>query len=90
MYSLGILAFEMFAGRLPFDGETAQELQIARLRGQPTQLRAVRPELPARLEAALTRALAMDPANRFPSMAAFGDALDTVLRATPPGEAAQA
>ena len=85
IYSLGILAFEMFAGRLPFDGDSAQELQIARLRGQPTQLRAVRPELPARLEAALTRALAMDPANRFPSMAAFGDALDTVLRATPPG-----
>jgi serine/threonine-protein kinase len=84
IYSLGILAFEMFAGRLPFDGETAQELQIARLRGQPTQLRAVRPELPARLEAALTRALAMDPANRFPTMAAFGDALDTVLRSTPP------
>ena len=85
IYSLGILAFEMFAGRLPFDGDSAQELQIARLRGQPTQLRAVRPELPARLEAALTRALAMDPANRFPSMAAFGDALDAVLRSTPPG-----
>ena len=32
-----------------------------------------------------TRALAMDPANRFPSMAAFGDALDAVLRSTPPG-----
>lgn len=90
VYSLGLLAFEMFAGRLPFDGETAQELQIARLRGQPTQLRAVRPELPARLEAALTRALAMDPANRFPSMAAFGDALDAVSRTTPPGGAAQA
>jgi len=88
IYSLGLLAFEMFAGRLPFDGESAQELQIARLRGQPTQLRAVRPELPARLEAALTRALAMDPANRFETMAAFGDALDTVLRSTPPGGAA--
>jgi serine/threonine-protein kinase len=84
IYSLGLLAFEMFAGRLPFDGESAQELQIARLRGQPTQLRAVRPELPARLEAALTRALAMDPGNRFPTMAAFGDALDMVSRPTPP------
>lgn len=85
IYSLALLAFEMFAGRLPFDGDSAQELQIARLRGQPTQLRAVRPELPARLEAALTRALAMDPANRFPTMAAFGDALELVTRATPPG-----
>ncbi len=85
VYSLGLVAFEMFAGRLPFDGESAQELQIARLRGQPTQLRAVRPELPARLDAALTRALAMDPANRYDSMAAFGDALDAVARPTPPG-----
>lgn len=88
IYSLGLVGFEMFAGQLPFDGTSAQELQIARLRGQPTLLRAVRPELPARLEAALARALAMDPENRFPTMAAFGDALDTVLRSTPPdGEA---
>ncbi len=84
VYSLALVAFEMFAGRLPFDGTSAQELQIARLRGQPTLIRSVRPELPARLEAALARALAMDPANRFPTMAAFGDALDAVTRPTPP------
>jgi len=88
IYSLGLVAFEMFAGRLPFDGESAQELQIARLRGQPTLLRAVRPELPARLEAALARALAMEPANRFPSMAAFADALEAVTRPTPPNGSA--
>jgi len=85
VYSLALVAFEMFAGRLPFDGDSAQELQIARLRGQPTQLRAVRPELPARLDAALARALAMDPSNRFPSMASFGDALESSTRPTPPG-----
>jgi serine/threonine-protein kinase len=86
IYSLGLLAFETFAGKLPFDGESAQELQIARLRGQPTQLRAVRPEMPARLEAALSRALAMDPGNRFASMAAFGDALEAVADGRPSGE----
>lgn len=86
IYSLGLLAFETFAGRLPFDGTNSQELQIARLRGQPTQLRTVRPEMPARLEAALTRALAMDPGNRFASMAAFGDALEAVADSRPSGE----
>jgi eukaryotic-like serine/threonine-protein kinase len=79
IYALGILAFELFAGDLPFDGGTSQDKMIARLRGQPTMLRTLRPDLPPRLEAALARALAMDPANRFPTMDAFGDALEAVI-----------
>ena len=79
IYALGIVAFEIFAGDLPFDGKTSQDTMIARLRGQPTMLRTLRPDLPPRLEGALARALAMDPANRFPTMDAFGDALEAVI-----------
>ena len=46
VYALGILAFEMFSGKLPFQGRNAQEMMIARLRGQPVTLRQLRPELP--------------------------------------------
>src|SRR5438034_3592992 len=35
IYALGIVAFEMFTGKLPFQGRNAQEMMIARLRGQP-------------------------------------------------------
>src|SRR3989441_11868588 len=39
IYALGIVAFEMFTGKLPFQGRNAQEMMIARLRGQPLKLR---------------------------------------------------
>ena len=44
LYALGILAFEMFTGRVPFEGKTPNEVTLARLQGQPRQLRALRPE----------------------------------------------
>ena len=64
VYALGILAFEMFTGQLPFAGKSAQETMIARLRGSPAKLRDLRPDLPAKLEAVILRCLAIDPAER--------------------------
>jgi serine/threonine-protein kinase len=75
VYALGIVAFEMFTGILPFRGKNAQEMMVARLRGSPTPLRAVRPELPDALERALLRALAPDPEDRYASATAFAAAL---------------
>lgn len=75
IYALGILAFEMFTGALPFSGRSAQEMMIARLRGQPKALREVKPDLPARLEAVIATSLAADPANRFQTMGEFAQAL---------------
>jgi serine/threonine-protein kinase len=68
LYGLGVLAFEMFTGRVPFEGTNPQELALARLKGVPLRLRALRPELPARLESVINRALAKDPADRFQSV----------------------
>jgi len=62
------LGFEMLTGRIPFEGKHVQEVALARLKGQPLQLRAVRPELPERLETVLGRALAQKPGDRFQSM----------------------
>ena len=75
VYALGILAFEMFAGRLPFQGRNAQEMMIARLRGAPIPLREARPDLPAGLEKALAKALASNPDDRFATALEFADAL---------------
>ena len=54
-------------------------LMIARLRGAPAKLRDVRPELPAKLEAVLLKALAIDPAERFGSMSEMAHALDAAV-----------
>ena len=78
IYALGIVAFEMFTGKLPFQGRNAQEMMIARLRGTPLTLREVRPDLPANLEKALARSLATSPDDRFPTAMQFAEALTAV------------
>ncbi|HEU5049010.1 MAG TPA: serine/threonine-protein kinase [Gemmatimonadales bacterium] len=80
VYALGVLAFELFTGELPFTGKNAQEMMVARLRGLPRPLRSVRPDLPARLEAVINRALALEADDRYQSMEEFATALDGVLQ----------
>jgi serine/threonine-protein kinase len=79
VYALGILAFEMFTGQLPFAGKSAQETMIARLRGSPAKLRDLRPELPTKLETVILRCLAIDPAERHQNMDELGYAFETVV-----------
>jgi len=76
VYALGVLAFELFSGQLPFPGKSAQETMIARLRGHPVKLRQVKPDFPAKVEAVIHQALAMDPAQRFGSMEEMARALE--------------
>ena len=79
MYALAILAFELFTGQLPFTGKSAQETMIARLRGAPLRLRDAREDLPAKLEAVIAKALAVNPAERYGSMEELGSAFESVL-----------
>jgi serine/threonine-protein kinase len=78
VFALGVLAFELLTGRLPFEGNTAQETMLAHLTGQPLRLRQVRPELSERLERVIARSLAHKAEDRFQSMQEFGEALDEV------------
>jgi serine/threonine-protein kinase len=78
VYALGVLAFEMFTGRVPFEGNSPQEIAIARLKREPLQLRALRPEVPATLETVIGRALARDPADRFQTIEELRAALASV------------
>jgi serine/threonine-protein kinase len=82
VYALGILAFEMFTGTLPFQGRSAQEMMIARLRGNATPLRQAKPDLPAKLEQVIAKSLETDPEKRWASMHAFAEALSSVGGAT--------
>src|SRR5438128_10738784 len=75
IYALGIVAFEMFTGKLPFQGRNAQEMMIARLRGQPQKLRQLRADLSEGLESTLARALEANPDARYNTALEFADAL---------------
>jgi serine/threonine-protein kinase len=75
IYALGIVAFEMFTGKLPFQGRNAQEMMIARLRGTATPIRQVRPDVPAHIEKALARSMATNPEDRFATALELGEAI---------------
>jgi len=75
IYALGIVAFEMFTGKLPFQGRNAQEMMIARLRSQPIPIRSLRSDVPDPVEKALTKALQTNPDDRFMTAIEFGNAL---------------
>jgi serine/threonine-protein kinase len=79
VYALGVLAFELFAGQLPFTGKSAQEMMIARLRGSPKRLRHIREEVPTKLEAVIERCLVLDPAGRYQTMDELGHAFEAVV-----------
>jgi len=75
IYSLGILLFEMVAGQTPFRGSASFELMRAQVEDAPPDPRALRPDLDARVAAAILRALAKRPADRFASTRELQDAL---------------
>ena len=82
LYATGVLAFEMFTGRLPFEGKNVQEVALARLKGAPHRLRWVQPELPDTLDAVIAKALAQNPAERFQTMDELGAGFASVTQKT--------
>src|SRR2546425_7481917 len=77
LYSLACVLFEMLAGEPPFPGPNARATLARHVTERPRPVRAVRPDTPAAVEHAIARALAKDPADRFPTVAAFTAELET-------------
>jgi hypothetical protein len=68
IYALGVTMFRAFTGEFPYGN--ADAISPPR-RDRPIQLSALRPDLPAWLQAVLTRAVAADPTERFQDMGEF-------------------
>jgi TolB-like protein/Flp pilus assembly protein TadD len=76
IYSLGVMAFEMLSGQVPFEGRTPRELLTAQLTLPPPPLEQLRPEVPPALARLIRACLAKDPADRPQSADAVLAALD--------------
>ena len=84
IYSLGCMLYEMIAGEPPFTGPSAQSIIMKRFGGPPPSLRQARAGVPEATESAVLRALARDPAERFPTASDLGHALEPGRANTPP------
>ena len=81
VYSLGAVLYEMLTGEPPFTGPTPQAIIAKRLSTRATPVRVIRPDLPEQVDAAVGKALALAPADRFGSAGELSRALNTPSKA---------
>ncbi|GCE49484.1 serine/threonine protein kinase [Thermosporothrix hazakensis] len=74
-YSLAIIAYHLFTGKLPFRGDNPFDVLLKQLHEAPPRPRQINPTIPLHVEAVLMKGLAKDPAQRPPSCVAFVEAL---------------
>ncbi len=75
LYSLGVVLYRLFLGRLPFEGSDASELAWSHHAASPPFPADIRPGFPPALAAVLLRLLAKAPADRYAGARALADDL---------------
>ena len=78
LYSIGVILYELTAGQLPFDGDSAVSVALKHLSEPPPPLSQLRPDVDPGLESVVMAALAKDPAQRWQSAEEFAAALAAV------------
>jgi eukaryotic-like serine/threonine-protein kinase len=76
IYSIGVMLYEMLAGRLPFEGDSAVAVALKHLSEQPPPISQWRPDVHPALEAVVMAALAKDPTLRWQSAEDLAAALE--------------
>lgn len=79
LYALGIMFFEMLAGQVPFRGDSPLATLALQVNAPLPKLRAINAAVPEAVEEMVERALAKDPAQRYPNAAEFRQALLTAV-----------
>jgi serine/threonine-protein kinase len=77
IYSLGVVAYQMLTGRLPFVGSNPMALLLKHVNERPRPIAELRPDAPKAMREAIERALMKDREDRWATAGAFRDALAT-------------
>jgi serine/threonine-protein kinase len=75
IYGLGVVAYQMLSGRLPYEAQSLTELALKQQREAPAPLHQLDPAIPPQLGNAVARALALDPRRRYASAEDFRQAV---------------
>jgi serine/threonine-protein kinase len=87
LYALGVVAYQLMAGRLPYDAASLTDLARLQDAGPPPRLDELAPDVPPALSAAVAVALHRDPERRYASAADMETALRDGLRGRAPAAA---
>ncbi|GCE02905.1 hypothetical protein KDAU_02340 [Dictyobacter aurantiacus] len=75
VYSLGVVLYQMLAGRVPFTGTSPVAVAIKHTLEQAPPITRFNPQVPKNVEAVVMKAMAKSPADRFNSAGVFAQAL---------------
>ncbi len=89
LYAAGNVLYEMLAGANPFDGYTVRDIVAKKLKGAPS-IRLLRPEIPVSLEQIVTKAIHLDPNERYQDARSFAQALAAARNDAAPDAPARA
>ncbi|MCP3138841.1 protein kinase domain-containing protein [Pyxidicoccus xibeiensis] len=79
LYAVGVIAYQLVTGKLPFDDEGLTAQLVAHQMRPPPPPRSVHPGVPAAVERVILRALAKAPEERYPTASALRAALQAAL-----------
>lgn len=80
LYALGVVLYELFTNRLPFEFKTLSDAIAVHSRGEmPTPAREIRSDIPAIIDTVLVRTLAKNPDDRYADGAEMADALRSAM-----------
>jgi hypothetical protein len=82
IYSLGVVAYQMLTGRVPFTGGNSMALLLKHVTEKPRPISELRPDAPRQLAEVIERALEKSPEDRWPSAAALREAVESEGRST--------
>jgi serine/threonine-protein kinase len=79
VYSLGVVMYQLLAGKLPFESGSLTELAMRQQEGSPDPVHQINPDVPPALARAVTTSLAPTPERRYRSAAEMREAVRTGL-----------
>lgn len=80
IYSLGVVAYRMLTGRLPYESRDSKEVLKGHLRGDAPTVDELNPDIGSELSGIVRRSMRLDPADRWPAMADLRVELDRLGR----------